>query len=77
MIFVKITNYDLPVTLQVWYASHMYAGHQSPEQQVARLNKIAASQSLSSTYELATEAAYLAYRKKVDAELALYKELSS
>jgi hypothetical protein len=69
-IYVQITNPDLPASIRVWYASHMYTSHRSPEQQVEALNQAAASQSINAIYKLATHHEYLSYRSAVARELA-------
>ena len=69
-IYIKIHQPDLPPPFSTWFASHAYLTHESPAQRVGRLNRLAADQSLSTTYTLATYHEYLSYRLAVKAELA-------
>ena len=58
---VKITNLDLPEPVQTWYATSTLAG--TPEQTIARLNKLAKARNLNSTYEPATEEQYQGHKQ--------------
>ena len=69
-IYVKIHQPDFPPPFSTWFASHAYTTHESPEQRVGMLNRLAAAQSLNTTYTRVTYHEYLSYRLAVKSALA-------
>lgn len=60
---VKITNRDLPPPVDVWFATSV-KWKPTPEATVKHLNATAKRNGVNATYELATEAEYLEYKRK-------------
>ena len=52
-----------------WYASSLVADSTDAQEYVAMLNQMAAAKKLPSTYELATEDEYWAYREQLRTQL--------